>query len=63
MLWLFVRVCLLDFICSGVRFCLLLSPYICVISLLYFDLYVLGDGALKGLWVLGLSCGMGVCVS
>ena len=32
----------------GVRFCLLLSPCPCLISLLYLDLYVLGDGALMG---------------
>ena len=49
MLWLFVgptRVYLLDFFCSGVQFYLLLSPYLCFISLLYLDLYVLGDDAL-----------------
>ena len=39
--------------CSGVRFYLLLSPYLCFISLLYLDLYVLGDDALIS-W--GLSC-------
>ena len=51
MLWLFVGptgVCLLDFFCSGIQFYLLLSPYLCFISLLYFDLYVLGDDALVG---------------
>ena len=32
--------------CSGVQFYLLLSPYHCFISLLYRDLYVLGDDAL-----------------
>ena len=51
MLWLFVGpagVCLLDFFCSGVQFNLLLSPYPCFISLLYLDLYVLGDDALVG---------------
>ena len=37
---------LLDFFCSGVQFYLLLSPYLCFISLLYLDLYVLGDDAL-----------------
>ena len=45
MLWLFVRptgVYLLDFFCSGIQLYLLLSPYICFISLLYIDLYVLG---------------------
>ena len=49
MLWLFVGptgVYLLDFFCSGIQFNLLLSPYPCVISLLYLDLYVLGDDAL-----------------
>ena len=39
-------VSLLDFFCSGIQFYLLLSPYLCFISLLYFDLYVLGDKAL-----------------
>ena len=49
MLWLFVRptwVYLLDFFCSGIQFYLLLSPYLCFISFLYLDLYVLGDYAL-----------------
>ena len=49
MLWPFVRptgVCLLDFFCSGIQLNLLLSPYPCFISLLYLDLYVLGDDAL-----------------
>ena len=49
MLWLFVGptgVYLLDFFCSGIPFNLLLSPYPCLISLLYLDLYVLGDDAL-----------------
>ena len=49
MLWLFVgpsRVFLLDVFCYGIQFCLLLSPYLCFISLLYLDLYVLGDDAL-----------------
>ena len=49
MLWMFVRpirVYLLDFFCSGIQFYLLLSPYLCVIILLYLDLYVLGDNAL-----------------
>ena len=49
MLWLFVgptRVYLLDFFCSYIQFYLLLSPYLCFISLLYLDLYVLGDDAL-----------------
>ena len=49
MLWLFVRptgVYFLDFFCSGIQFYLLLSPYLCFISLLYLDLYVLGGDAL-----------------
>ena len=49
MLWLFVGstgVYLLDFFFSGIQFNLLLSPYPCFISLLYLDLYVLGDDAL-----------------
>ena len=49
MLWLFVGptgVYLLDFVCSSTQFYLLLSPYLCVISLLYLDLYVLGNDAL-----------------
>ena len=49
MLWLFVGpsgVYLLDFFCSDIQFYLLLSPYLCFISLLCFDLYVLGDDAL-----------------
>ena len=37
---------LLDFFCSDIQFNLLLSPYPCFISLLYLDLYVLGDDAL-----------------
>ena len=48
MLWLFVGptgVYLLDFFCSGVQFYLLLRPYLSFISLLYLDLYVLGDDA------------------
>ena len=48
-LWLFVGptgVYLLDYFCSGIQFNLLLSPCPCFISLLYLDLYVLGDGAL-----------------
>ena len=48
MLWLFVKpsgVYLLDFFCSGIQLYLLLSPYLCFISLLYLDLYVLGDDA------------------
>ena len=36
---------LVDFFCSGIQFYLLLSPYLCFISLLYLDLYVLEDDA------------------
>ena len=49
MLWLFVGptgVYLLDFFCSDIQFYLLLSPYLCFISLLYLDLYVPGDDSL-----------------
>ena len=49
MLWLFVGptgVYLLDFFTPEFSFILLLSPYLCFISLLYLDLYVLGDDAL-----------------
>ena len=49
MLLLFVgpiRVYLLDFFCSCIHFYLLLSPYVCFISLLYLNLYVLRDDAL-----------------
>ena len=55
MLWLFVGptgVYLLDFFCSGIQFYLLLSPYLCFISLIYLDLYVLGDDAFDKLGVL-----------
>ena len=41
-----IAVYLLDFLCSGIQFYLLLSPYLCFISFLYLDLYVLGDDAL-----------------
>ena len=34
------------FLLSGIQFYLLLSPYLCFISQLYLDLYVLGDDAL-----------------
>ena len=42
----YIMVGSLDFFCSGIQFNLLLSPYPCFISLLYLDLYVLGDDAL-----------------
>ena len=44
--WLAFGVYLLDLFCSGIQFYLLLSPYLCFISALYLDLYVLGDDAL-----------------
>ena len=37
---------MLDSFCSGIQLYLLLSPNLCFISLLYLDLYVLGDDAL-----------------
>ena len=37
---------LLDFLCSGIQFYLLMSSYLCFISFFYLDLYVLGDDAL-----------------
>ena len=49
MFWLFVGpagVYLLDLFCSSVQFYLLLSPYLCFISFLNLDLYVLEDDAL-----------------
>ena len=45
---------LLDFFCSGIQFYLLLSPYLCFISLLYLDLYVLGDDSLNLISKLGV---------
>ena len=39
------RVYLLDFFCSGNQIYVLLSPYVCFISFLYLDFYVLGDDA------------------
>ena len=53
MLWLFVGptgVYLLDLFCSSIQFYLLLSPYLCFISLLYLDFYVYGDDALISEW-------------
>ena len=50
---------LLDFFCSGIQFYLLLSPYLCFISFLYFDLYVLGDDAL----IRGLPCNSNIYLS
>ena len=37
---------LVGFFCSGIQFYLLLGPYLCFISFLYLDLYVLGDDTL-----------------
>ena len=34
-----------DFFCFGIQFYVLLSPYLCCISFLYLDLYVLRDDA------------------
>ena len=39
-------VCLLDVFCSDNQVYVLLCPYLCFISFLYLDLYVLGDNAL-----------------
>ena len=36
---------MLDFLCSCIKFYVLLSPYLCFIAFLYLDLYVLGDDA------------------
>ena len=36
----------LNLFCSGIQFYVLLSPYLCFISFLYLDLYVLGDDSL-----------------
>ena len=62
MLWLFVGptgIKLLDFFCTGIQFYLLLSLYLCFISFLYLDLYVLGDDALISL---GSSGKPNICV-
>ena len=40
------RVYLLDFFCSGIQLYILLSPYLCFVSFLYHDLYLLGDDTL-----------------
>ena len=37
------RVKLFDFFCYGIQLYVLLSPYLCFITFLYLDLYVLGD--------------------
>ena len=58
MLWLFVGPTgsyLLDFFCSGIQFYLLFSPYLCFISFLYLDLYVLGDDVFDKLGVLHVN--------
>ena len=39
------RVYLLDFFCSSIHFYALLSPYLCFISFLYLEIYVLEDDA------------------
>ena len=38
---------LLDVFCSDIQFYVLPSPYLCFISFLYLDLYVIGDDAWK----------------
>ena len=40
------RVYLLDFFCSDIQFYLLLSQFLCFISLLFLDLYVIGGDAM-----------------
>ena len=37
---------LLDFFCSDIQFNVLLSPFLCFVSFLYLDLFVLRDDAL-----------------
>ena len=37
------RVERLDLFCSAIQFNALLSPYLCFVSFLYLDLYILGD--------------------
>ena len=49
----FTGVHLLAFFCSGIKFYVLPSPYLCFIPFLYLELYVLHVG---GGWVRGLSC-------
>ena len=39
------RVELFGFLCSSIQLYVLLSPYLCFISFLYLDLYVLGDNS------------------
>ena len=38
-----IGVYLFDFVSSGIQFYVLLSPCLCFISVIYLDLYVLGD--------------------
>ena len=38
---------LLDFFCYGIQLYVLLSPYLCFISFLYLDLYVLDDALIS----------------
>ena len=40
-------VSLLDFFYCGIQLYILLSPYLCFVSFLYFDLYLLGDNTSK----------------
>ena len=39
------RVKLFDLECSDIQLYVLLSPYLCFISFLYLDIYVLGDNS------------------
>ena len=39
------RVYLFDLLCYGIQLYVLLSPYLCFISFLYLDVYVLGDNS------------------
>ena len=36
---------MLDFLCSGIKLYVLLSPHLCFISFLYLDLRIIGDDA------------------
>ena len=46
---------LLDFFCSCIQFYVLLSPFVCFISCLYLDLYVLGDDAWNKLGIFHIN--------
>ena len=53
-------VCLLDLFCPGKQFFVRLSHYLCFISFLYLDLYVLGEDACISY---GFSCTPNIYVS